>query len=194
VIGVSAGDGYTGILEGDGTVWVWGVNQFGELGNGTLTTNPTPMQVSGLSNVTLFAARDYHSMARKADGSLWAWGSGDQGELGDCQFALSTRPVQVMLPPLDQPAIVSPLIVTGSIGLPFTYTISATGCAPIAFGAAGLPGWASLNGSIISGTPDITATSIVTLTANSSFGNDLQLMQIDIGGQPHYLFLPLVMK
>jgi alpha-tubulin suppressor-like RCC1 family protein len=197
VIGVSAGDRFTGILKADGTVWTWGAlhhdTQYGQLGTGVFAGSASPVKVTGLTNVILYSARDYHNLAVKADGSLWAWGSGDQGELGNCAFQHSALPVQVMLPPLAQPSIISPLIVTGTIGLPFTYTISATGCPSIVLGAAGLPAWATLNGSIISGTPNIMSTSRVTLTANSSFGSDTQLLQINIFA-PYDLFLPLVLK
>ncbi len=194
VIGVSGGDGFTGILKGDGTVWTWGGNNFGELGDGTYTTNPTPTQVSGINNVTLFAARDYHSLAVKSDGTVWAWGSGGNGELGDCQFADSTHPVQVLFPTPASPSILSPLIVTGSIGLPFIYPIDVTGTQPITLSAVGLPAWSAFNGSIISGTPNITATSIVTLTANNSFGCDVQLLHINVIALHYAVYLPVVMK
>jgi alpha-tubulin suppressor-like RCC1 family protein len=95
IIGVSAGDRYTGVLKSDGTVWTWGSNAFGQLGDGTFTDHSSPKQVPNLSNVILFAARDYHNLAVKADGTVWAWGSGGNGELGNGILADSPVPVQV---------------------------------------------------------------------------------------------------
>jgi YD repeat-containing protein len=95
VIGVSGGDCFTGVLKSDGTVWTWGWNGFGQLGDATFSDRGSPVQVHGLSQVKLFAARDYHDLAVKQDGSAWAWGSGLNGELGDNQTASSAVPVQV---------------------------------------------------------------------------------------------------
>src|SRR2546428_6526575 len=71
-----------------GTVWAWGYNGFGELGNGTFTaTYPygidTPGPVSGLSGVTAIAGGNYHSLALKSDGTVWAWGQNFIGQLGN---------------------------------------------------------------------------------------------------------------
>lgn len=199
VTAVSGGDNFTGILKSDGTVWTWGAMndsvQYGQIGAGTFAGTTSPVQVTGgLTDVILYSARDYHNLAVKADGSLWAWGSGTYGELGNCQFDHSARPVRVIFPSPASPSIISPLIVTGSIGLPFTYSIDVTGTQPITLAAAGLPAWSTLNGSIIGGTPNVTATSIVTITANSSFGCDLHLLQINIVDQHYDVYLPLVMK
>jgi len=84
------------MLKADGTVWTWGWNGFGQLGDGTFTDRSTPVQVVGLSNVIAIAARDYHTLAIKSDGSVWAWGSGGNGELGNNKTANSNIPVQVV--------------------------------------------------------------------------------------------------
>ncbi len=97
---VSAGDGFTAILKNDGTVWTWGGNAFGQLGDGTYTDRSSPEQVKNLSNVIILAARDYHVLVVKSDGTVWAWGSGGNGELGDGVFADSPLPVQVLFPPI----------------------------------------------------------------------------------------------
>lgn len=103
VIGVSAGDGFTGILKADGTVWTWGGNNFGDLGDGTnVLQRSSPAQVVGLTNVINYAARDYHNIAARSDGSVWAWGSGSSGELGDNKFADSNVPMRVIFLNLQQ--------------------------------------------------------------------------------------------
>jgi alpha-tubulin suppressor-like RCC1 family protein len=97
VIAVSAGDGYTAALKQDGTVWTWGGNSFGQLGDGTWVDHqPSPVKVVGLSNVIVMAARDYHTLAIKGDGTVWAWGSGQNGELGDNANLDRNTPVQAI--------------------------------------------------------------------------------------------------
>jgi YD repeat-containing protein len=97
VLAVSGGDRFTAILKSDGTVWTWGWNGFGQLGDGTFTDRSSPVQVVGLSNVILMAARDYHVLAVKSDGTVWAWGSGKNGELGNNDNTVDrSSPVRVI--------------------------------------------------------------------------------------------------
>ena len=74
-------------LKGDGTVWAWGLNHYGELGNSINVTtniaNPTPAQVSGLTGIVAIAAGTNHSLALKNDGTVWAWGRNQFGQLGN---------------------------------------------------------------------------------------------------------------
>jgi uncharacterized repeat protein (TIGR01451 family) len=74
---VAAGDLHSLALRNDGTVWAWGQNANGQLGNGMLesTSHSTPLQVPGLTNVVAIAANNQSSFAVKSDGSIWAWGS-----------------------------------------------------------------------------------------------------------------------
>ncbi|MBK7235943.1 MAG: hypothetical protein IPI02_10050 [Sterolibacteriaceae bacterium] len=69
-------------LKSDGTVWTWGSNTFGELGDGTFTIRPSPVLVSGLSCVTAIAASGSHGLAVRCDGTVWAWGANHVGQLG----------------------------------------------------------------------------------------------------------------
>lgn len=77
-------------LASDGTVWAWGANAYGQLGNGTTeTSHAYAVQVctsSGvpLTGVTGISAGAYHSMAVKGDGTVWTWGRGDSYQL--CQY------------------------------------------------------------------------------------------------------------
>jgi alpha-tubulin suppressor-like RCC1 family protein len=70
-------------LKSDGTVWAWGSNNYGELGDGTTFNRDTPVQVQNLSGVTAVAGGASHSLALKSDGTVWAWGDNQQGQLGD---------------------------------------------------------------------------------------------------------------
>lgn len=97
VISVSAGDIHSMALRADGTVWTWGCNVNGQLGNGATSTgpNPVPKQVAGLSNITAISAGFDHNLALAKDGTVWAWGFNKSGQLGDGTTIDRTRPVKV---------------------------------------------------------------------------------------------------
>ena len=62
-------------LRSDGTLWAWGSNDSGQLGDGTTTSRLSPVQVGGLSGVTAMAAgSSAYSLALTSDGTAWAWG------------------------------------------------------------------------------------------------------------------------
>jgi alpha-tubulin suppressor-like RCC1 family protein len=94
----------------DGTLWCWGHNENGQLGNSSNTSSLTPVQVSGLANVTLFDGGRTHTCAVGSVGSvqgLWCWGRGGErqpraanqatGKLGNGSSADSNVPVKVDL-------------------------------------------------------------------------------------------------
>jgi YD repeat-containing protein len=101
MLAVSGGDRFTAALKSDGTVWTWGWNGFGQLGDGTFTDRSSPVQVKNLSNVIYLAARDYHVLVFKSDGSVWAWGSNENGECGDDTLVDRNTPVRVLFPSTD---------------------------------------------------------------------------------------------
>jgi alpha-tubulin suppressor-like RCC1 family protein len=75
-------------LKSDGTVWAWGDNFRGQLGDGTYTSSPVPVQVmdsngTPLSGVKAIAAGQWHSLALKSNGTVWAWGDNWFGQLGN---------------------------------------------------------------------------------------------------------------
>jgi alpha-tubulin suppressor-like RCC1 family protein len=68
-------------LKRDGTVWAWGDNDSGQLGDGTTTGRTTPLRVGGLSQVVAIAARNFadaHDVAVKSDGTVWEWPAAGQ--------------------------------------------------------------------------------------------------------------------
>jgi alpha-tubulin suppressor-like RCC1 family protein len=83
VIGIAAGYDHAVAMKSDGTVWTWGNNSNGQLGNGSTTGNLTPVQVSGLSGVVAIAAGQQDTAALKTDGTVWTWGLNDTGQLGN---------------------------------------------------------------------------------------------------------------
>ena len=97
---VGVGDGFGCVLTAAGTVYCWGRNYYGTLGDGTTTQRATAAPVSGLDQVTQIAVGDTHSCALKADGTVWCWGWARAGALGDGRVedtwaaALQTTPVQ----------------------------------------------------------------------------------------------------
>ena len=75
VTALSAGIEHSLALRSDGTVWAWGGNAHGQLGDGTTTQRTTPVQVSGLTGITAIATGGGHGLAVRNDGTVWAWGS-----------------------------------------------------------------------------------------------------------------------
>jgi hypothetical protein len=81
-------------VKSDGTVWAWGGNSSGQLGDGTFTDRVNPVQVSGLSGVVSIAAGEEHSVALKSNGVVMTWGFNGSGQLGDGTGFDSEVPVQ----------------------------------------------------------------------------------------------------
>ena len=103
VVSVAAGAYHSLVVLDDGSVWAWGLNGSGQLGNNSTAPSFVPVAVqaptawSGHSVVSV-AAGDSHSLAVLEDGSVWAWGTGAFGQLGNGQTDDSTVPVPVAAP------------------------------------------------------------------------------------------------
>jgi len=82
--GIAAGASHTLALQADGTLWSWGANFYGQLGNGNTAGQASPVQVlnPGAAPFVALASGSGHSVARQADGTLWSWGNNTSGELG----------------------------------------------------------------------------------------------------------------
>ena len=80
------------VLKKDGTVWGWGANDLGQLGNGTFIGTDVPTQVKNLTDVAAISANYDYNLALKKDGTLWFWGFA--GRQGDTLIGLNT-PVKV---------------------------------------------------------------------------------------------------
>ena len=83
VIAISAGTSHSLALAADGTVWAWGSNLLGQLGNGSTTDSQVAVPVKTLGNVTAIASGAYHSMALDGTGKVYVWGNDGAGELGN---------------------------------------------------------------------------------------------------------------
>jgi alpha-tubulin suppressor-like RCC1 family protein len=94
-VAVAGGYYHTVVLKDDSTVWAWGYNNYGQLGDGTAINRNTPVQVPGLSGIKAIACGYYHTVALKDDGTVWAWGYNYYGQLGDGTTTNRNYPVQV---------------------------------------------------------------------------------------------------
>jgi alpha-tubulin suppressor-like RCC1 family protein len=92
---VSISGAFTCALKTDGTVWCWGNNAAGKLGDGTTTNRTRPVQVSGLTGVTSVEAGYDFTCALKSNGTVWCWGTNGNGQLGNGTTTNSSTPVQV---------------------------------------------------------------------------------------------------
>jgi alpha-tubulin suppressor-like RCC1 family protein len=104
VAAIAADEGHVLALLKNGTVKAWGVNRWGQLGNGHTENTAAPVAVSGLSEVAGIGVGRLHSLAVLKSGAVEAWGSNEQGQLGDgttsgpetcLALPCSTKPVAV---------------------------------------------------------------------------------------------------
>lgn len=83
---VSAGFTHTMAIKKDGSLWGWGDNWFGQLGNGESGNahiiNLTPINIGALHKWLSVSTMQNHTIAIRDDGSLWAWGINELGQLG----------------------------------------------------------------------------------------------------------------
>lgn len=92
---ISAGKEHTLAIKTDGSLWAWGNNKYGQLGNGTIEKNYAPVQIGNETDWKYISAGDYHSAAIKEGGKLYTWGKNDSGQLGVGNTDNQLVPVQV---------------------------------------------------------------------------------------------------
>ena len=106
---IDAGDYFSIALKADGTVWTWGYNVAGQLGNNSTADSLIPVQVLGgatgnqyLTNVVQVAAggtfdggNRYYALALRENGTVWAWGNNEYGQLGDGSVSCAYEPINV---------------------------------------------------------------------------------------------------
>jgi len=94
---VAVGAHHTLACYSDGTVWAWGDNTFGQLGDGTTTSRWHRVQVTGLANAIAVSTHTDTSAALRSDGTVWTWGDNVDHALGDGDSEeASALPVQVL--------------------------------------------------------------------------------------------------
>ena len=95
---IACGHSHTIAVKTNGTLWSWGNNTNGQLGQGLLNaTISSPVQVGTLSNWKTVSLSDYnHVAALKTDGTIWTWGNNFYGEIGNGSTTTTfSSPVQV---------------------------------------------------------------------------------------------------
>jgi alpha-tubulin suppressor-like RCC1 family protein len=93
----SSGGNHTAAIKTDGTLWVWGYNLYGQLGNNANVPKSSPVQtVCGGTNWKTVAGGFFHTAAIKTDGTLWTWGYNLTGQLGDNTGTNRSSPVQTV--------------------------------------------------------------------------------------------------
>ena len=90
---VSAGWWYTLAVKSDGSLWAWGRNGAGQLGDGTGTSRSTPTKI--MDGVVQVSASEKHTLAVKSDGSLWVWGRNECGQLGN--GTIENTPIKIIV-------------------------------------------------------------------------------------------------
>lgn len=108
VIAISAGGDFTLALKQDGTVWAWGHDNAGQLGNGKDSYTPnyalrqeSPGQVINLTGVVAIDTGWHHGIALRQDGTVWTWGFNQLGELGWGSADTDQHPVPAQVPGLN---------------------------------------------------------------------------------------------
>ena len=110
---------HSAYLAADGTVWAWGDNSYGQLGQGNFTPLTGPVRVPGLNNIIEISTGFYHTLALTSNGQVYAWGYNYDAELG--QGAVGT-------------VSTTPVLVPGLVGIK---SVSAGGYFSLALGANG---------------------------------------------------------
>ena len=83
-------------IKTDGTLWSWGDNSYGQIGNGTTTRYSSPIQLGSLTNwKQVSEGGQWFTFAVKTDGTLWAWGFIGHGQLGNQNVIDYSSPIQV---------------------------------------------------------------------------------------------------
>ena len=94
---ISAGNIHSVVLRTNGTLWAWGCNNYGQIGDNTTVNKSSPVSViGGFTNWCQVAAGYRFSVGVRTNGIAWAWGSNDGGQLGDNTTVDKSSPVSVI--------------------------------------------------------------------------------------------------
>lgn len=164
---IAAGANHTVAIKSDGTLWAWGNNASGQLGDGTTVNRASPVQVGTATNWSALSGGASHTIGLGFDGTLWAWGDNTFGQLGDGSTNTSSSPVQAgsgypVLPRVTStdPAAVSNVSVGTTIQVAFSQAMDPASITTSTF-LTGVAGTVTYDSS----------TNTATFTPSSSFSN-----------------------
>ena len=92
---VSTGSNHSVFVRADGSLWAWGANTYGQLGDATTANRNSPIRVATNYNWAFVSAGLNHTMAIRTDGSLWGWGNNAWHQLGDDTNKNRNSPVRI---------------------------------------------------------------------------------------------------
>lgn len=93
---LAAGSAHDLAIKSDGTIYAWGDNGSGQLGNGSTNSSATPIPIPGVTGAVSVAAGESFSLAVQSDGTVWAWGYNGWGQLGEGTTNDKLTPVPVV--------------------------------------------------------------------------------------------------
>jgi len=94
---ISVGEFFSSAVGNDGTLWTWGLNNCGQLGDDSTVNKSSPVSViGGFTDWCQVSAGCQHTAAVRTNGTLWTWGSGNCGQLGDGTVDSKSSPVSVI--------------------------------------------------------------------------------------------------
>ena len=92
---ISSGAYHTIAIAHDGTLWAWGYNANGQVGNLSNISTASPVKISTDTDWVTIGTGHYHSFAIKSNGTLWGWGYNAFGQLGNGQTSDRIIPTQI---------------------------------------------------------------------------------------------------
>ena len=176
VVAITAGGGHSMALTADGKAFTWGRNNYGQLGNNSVTNSKVPVAVitSGVlasKKIVGLAAGNSHSLAVASDGNVYAWGFNNKGQLGNQGTTNSSVPVAV-----DTSGVLSgEMAVTVAAGDSHSLTLFGSGPPTISVNPSGqtaIPGASATFAARASDNPALTIQWQVSVTGTSgTFSN-----------------------
>jgi len=132
VIAVSAGDSHAMAIREDNSLWAWGENRWGQLGNGTTASwrEPVASPIRIMEDVVSVSVGGAHTMAIRSDGSLWAWGANMSGQLGNgtvTEVEMDEDTWEPIFEPISSPIWIMDNVVATSAGASHTMAIRTDG-------------------------------------------------------------------
>lgn len=94
-IDIASGQRTVFAIDEDGTLWGWGNNYNGSLGNGTMNDSKVPIRINDGIKYKNVETNGYHTLAIDVKGNIWSWGTNEEGELGDGTTNNALAPIQI---------------------------------------------------------------------------------------------------